>query len=158
MASQIRALEVVRLPDCPDLVRLRRTLWRIRLQRHRLRRWADLRRVDSGRHVGGSQPPPTLGGIRDRGAWPDYLTQVCAAKFFDAARTLRADAVLQARWGSTAAAEMRDGRMLRVPSYDAFVTLGQNLRRASAAGLDGVPAGLIDAMDEEVLRCVYDAF
>lgn len=130
----------------------------MRLQRHIIRWQADLRRAGSGRNVGGSQPPPTLGGIRDRGAWPSHIMRACAAKFFDAERSPRADAIVQARWDSFAPAEMRDGRAPQVPPYDAFVHLGQNLRRTSAAGFDGVPAGLIDAMDADVLRCGYSAF
>lgn len=137
------------------MVRLRRALRRIRLQRHRLRRRADLRRAGSGRNERVSQPPPTLDGIWDRGAWPSHITRAYAAKFHDAGRSPLADAILQARWDSAAA---RDGRMPRVPSYETFVTLGQNLRRTSAAGLDGVPVGLIDAMDADIARWVYSAF
>lgn len=98
LASRLRDLEGALPSDAPDLVRLRRTLLRIRLQRHRLRRRADLRRAGSGRDVGGSQPPPTLDGIRDRGAWPQHITEACAAKFHDADRSPLADATLQARW------------------------------------------------------------
>lgn len=36
--------------------------------------------------------------------------------------------------------------------------MGQSLRRISAAGLDGVPAGLLDAMMDDLLGCVYAAF
>lgn len=115
LAPRIRALEGDLAPDGPDLVRLCRAFWRVRLQRHMLRRRA-----------GGSQPPPTLGGIRDRGAWPNHTMQACATKFFDAERSPRADAILQARWGSVAAAEIHDGRMLHVPPCDAFVTLSES--------------------------------
>lgn len=46
-------------PEGPDLVRLRRALWRLRLQRHRLRRRADLHRAGAGKTVSCSGPPPT---------------------------------------------------------------------------------------------------
>lgn len=48
--------------------------------------------------------------------------------------------------------------MLRVTLFDAFVGLGQSLRRTSAAGLDGVPAGLVGAMGADLLRCFYRSF